>query len=398
MTNGGKHQREKNKHMNMDRRTFALAAAAALASCAKKTAEEKGSTQVNQRLTRKDFGKTTDGSPIELFTLRNGNGMEVAISTYGAVVQSLKLPDKSGTPVDIVLGYDDLAGYENDKSYFGATIGRYGNRIGHARFTLDGVEYKLPANDGPNCLHGGTKGFNKRVWTPKGATAANPPVMLEYVSKDGEEGFPGNLTATVTFTLSDNNELRIDYHAVTDKPTVVNLTNHSYFNLSGEGNGDILSHEVMIDGDRITPVDATLIPTGQYMKVEGTPFDFRSAHAIGERINANNQQIKFGKGYDHNWVLNHTGAGPTLAARVHDPKSNRSMEVLTTEPGLQFYTGNFLDGSVKGKRGKAYQHRSAFCMETQHFPDSPNKKDFPSTTLRPGQEYKSTTIYRFMTA
>jgi aldose 1-epimerase len=348
-------------------------------------------------MNRQPFGQTKDGESVEIFTLRNANGMEAAIMTYGAIVQALRIPSQGGAPVDVVLGFDDLNGYLTDEPYFGAIVGRYGNRIGNARFVLEGVEYKLPANDGPNCLHGGTRGFDKHVWTPKDASGADgPAVQLTYLSKDGEEGFPGNLTATVTYTLSDRNELRIEYHATTDKATVLNLTNHSYFNLAGQGEGDILGHEVTIEADRTTPVDSTLIPTGQLEPVAGTPFDFRQPHAIGERIGADNEQLKFGKGYDHNFVLNQASGAMGLAARVRDPKSGRTMEVSTDQPGLQFYTGNFLDGHIHGKGGKVYPRRGAFCMETQHFPDSPNKPQFPTSVLRPGQEYKTTTVFRFL--
>jgi aldose 1-epimerase len=376
--------------MTIDRRAFTLGAAAALAGCARKN-EESESTKMN----RKSFGSTGDGQSIELYTLRNSNGMEAAIMNYGGIVQSLRIPDGGGNPVDVVLGFDDLNGYLKDSPYFGALIGRYGNRIGNARFTLDGKEYTLPANDGKNTLHGGTKGFDKRVWTAKEMSGNDAALQLTYLSKDGEEGFPGNLTTTVSYTLTGNNELRIDYHATTDKPTVLNLTNHSYFNLAGQGEGDILGHEVTILADRFTPVDSGLIPTGELRPVAGTPFDFRQPHPVGERINSNDEQIRFAKGYDDNWVLNHAGGSLSLAARVREPKSGRVMEVLTDQPGLQFYTGNFLDGHIHGKGGKVYPQRCAFCMETQHFPDSPNKPDFPSTVLRPGQEYKTTTVYRF---
>jgi aldose 1-epimerase len=382
----------RDSRVTIDRRGFITGSAAlALAGCTRNSQE-----QANTKMNRKPFGQTKDGESIEIFSLRNANGMEAAIITYGGIVQALRIPSQGGGPVDVVLGFDDLDGYLKDSPYFGAIVGRYGNRIGNARFVLDGVEYKVPANDGPNCLHGGLRGFDKRVWTPKDASGgAGQALQLTYLSKDGEEGFPGNLTATVTYTLSDRNELRIEYHATTDKPTVLNLTNHSYFNLGGQGEGDILGHEVTIEADRITPVDSTLIPTGQLEPVAGTPFDFRQPHAIGERIGADNEQLKFGKGYDHNFVLNASGA-MGLAARVRDPKSGRSMEVSTDQPGLQFYTGNFLDGHIHGKGGKVYPHRGAFCMETQHFPDSPNKPQFPSTVLRPGQDYKTTTAFRFL--
>lgn len=344
---------------------------------------------------RRPFGKIA-GKTVELFTLKNSKGMEAAITNYGGIVVSLKTPDKAGKMADIVLGFDSLEGYTKEHPYFGAIIGRYGNRIAKGRFRLNGVEYKLATNNGPNALHGGLKGFDKVVWDVVAADERS--VELRYVSKDGEEGYPGTLTATVKYTLTDANELRIDYTATTDKDTVVNLTNHSYFNLAGEGQGDILGHLVEIHADRFTPVDAGLIPTGELKPVAGTPFDFRQPHAIGERIQAKDEQIERGKGYDHNFVLNGEMGRLRPAARVVEPKSGRVMEVLTTEPGIQFYTGNFLDGSVKGKGGKAYQFRYGFCLETQHFPDSPNQPTFPTTVLKPGETYKSTTVYKFSAA
>jgi aldose 1-epimerase len=340
---------------------------------------------------RRPFGKTRSGETVQLYTLKNANGIETTITNYGGIVVSLTCPDKAGKFADVVLGFDTLEGYLGEHPYFGALIGRYGNRIAKGRFTLGGKEYKLAVNNGENHLHGGLKGFDKVMWRAK---EVGPALELTYVSKDGEEGYPGNLTAVVRYTLTPANELRIDYTATTDKETVVNLTNHSYFNLAGEGSGDILSHQVTIHADRFTPVDSGLIPTGELRSVAGTSFDFRRAHAIGERINADNEQIRLGKGYDHNFVVN--GAAGTLrpAAKVTEAKSGRILEVSTTEPGLQFYTGNFLDGSVKGKGGKPYKHRFGFCMETQHFPDSPNKPTFPATVLKPGQTYKSTTVYK----
>jgi aldose 1-epimerase len=295
---------------------------------------------------------------------------------------------------NIVLGFDSLAGYTASPSpYFGATIGRYGNRIGHARFALNGVECKLTANNGGDTLHGGARGFDQVVWTPR--EMSDGGLELTYLSKDGEEGYPGNLKVVVTYRLTDANELKIEYDASTDKDTVVNLTNHSYFNLKGAGNGDILDHLVTLNADRYTPVDAGLIPTGELRAVNGTPFDFRKATAIGARIGQDDEQLKLGKGYDHNWVLKKSGNTLSLAARVQEPSTGRALEVLTTEPGVQFYTGNFLDGTAQGKGGKVNGHRSGFCLETQHFPDSPNKSNFPSTVLRPGQKYQSTTLYRF---
>jgi aldose 1-epimerase len=346
------------------------------------------------KLTRADFGETPDGTPVAIYTLTNKHGMEAGITTYGGRVVSLKTPDRKGAMGDVVLGFDSVAGYvANAGPFFGALIGRYGNRIGGARFTLDGVEYKVDQNDGANSLHGGARGFDKAVWTAK--ELADGGLELTYLSKDGEEGFPGNLKATVTYRLTDANELRIDYAATTDKTTVVNLTNHSYFNLKGAGEGDILGHLLMLNADRFTPVDSGLIPTGELRAVNGTPFDFRKPTAIGARIDQDNEQLKLGHGYDHNWVLNRRGGGLSLAARVEEPSTGRVLEVLTTEPGIQFYTGNFLDGTIVGKGGRAYGLRSGFCLETQHFPDSPNKPQFPSTVLKPGGKYHSTTVFRF---
>ncbi|HLK69962.1 MAG TPA: aldose epimerase family protein [Bryobacteraceae bacterium] len=347
------------------------------------------------KISHADFGKMPDGTAIQIYTLTNTHGLEARIITYGGAVVSLKTPDKTGAMGDIVQGFDSLPGYLQNEPYFGALIGRYGNRIGNAKFTLDGKEYTLPKNDGANTLHGGEKGFDKRVWT--GRELPDGGLELTYLSKDGEEGFPGNLKATVVYHLNDANELTIDYTATTDKDTVVNLTNHSYFNLKGAGNGDILGHLMMLMADRFTPVDAGLIPTGELRSVAGTPFDFRQPTAIGSRIEQNDEQLKLGKGYDHNWVLNRSGNGTRLAARVEEPTTGRVMEVLTTEPAIQFYTGNFLDGTLKGKDGKMYGHRAAFCLETQHYPDSPNKPKFPSTELKPGKTYRTTTIYRFST-
>ncbi len=354
--------------------------------------------KANSGISKKPFGTMADGRAIDLYTLTNSQGMRVAITNYGGIVVSIVVPDRSGKAGDVVLGFDNLEGYLAKEPYFGALIGRYGNRIGNARFKLEGVEYKLPANNGPNSLHGGLQGFDKRVWTAREIHGERPALELTYLSKDGEEGYPGNLRAKVVYSLTENNELRIDYSATTDKDTVLNLTNHSYFNLAGDGHGDILKHEIMINADRFTPIDGTLIPTGELRKVENAPFDFRKPATIGARIDADDEQIKFGKGYDHNFVLNRSGAGLILAARVTDPESGRVLEVLTTQPGLQFYTGNFLDGSIHGKGGKAYGRRSAFCLETQHFPDSPNKPSFPSTVLKPAQTYHQSTVFRFSTS
>jgi aldose 1-epimerase len=349
--------------------------------------------QAAAKISHADFGKMPDGTGIQIFTLTNTHGLEARIITYGGAVVSLKTPDKTGAMGDIVQGFDSLAGYLAPEPYFGALIGRYGNRIGHAKFTLNGKDYALPKNDGDNTLHGGERGFDKRVWSAR--ELPDGGLELTYLSKDGEEGFPGNLKATVAYHLTDADELKIEYSATTDQDTVVNLTNHSYFNLKGAGTGDNLGHLMMLNADKFTPVDAGLIPTGELRAVAGTPFDFRKPTAIGARIEQSDEQLKLGKGYDHNWVLNRTGSGLSLAARVEEPTTGRVMEVRTTEPGIQFYTGNFLDGTLKGKGGKVYGLRAAFCLETQHYPDSPNKPNFPSTVLKPGQTYHTTTVYKF---
>ena len=348
-------------------------------------------------LKKTSFGKTPEGRQVDLYTFTNKNGVEVAITNFGGIIVSIKVPDRNGKVADVVLGYDSLDGYVNDKSYFGALVGRYGNRIAHGQFTLDGVTYKLAKNNGENSLHGGTKGFNKAVWDAKEvASKDGPSLQLNYLSKDGEEGYPGNLKVQVVYTLTDANQLRIDYSATTDKKTVLNMTNHSYFNLAGQGTGDILGHELMIQADRFTPVDAGLIPAGELRSVEGTPFDFRKKTAIGARINADDEQLKLGKGYDHNWVLKRS-AEYSLAARAVEPNSGRVLEVWTTQPGVQFYSGNFLDGTAIGKGGKAYTFRTGFCLETQHFPDSPNHPQFPSTVLNPGDRFHSVTTFKFLT-
>lgn len=342
------------------------------------------------------FGKTGDGTPVDLYTLTNQNRIEVRAITYGGIIISLQVPDRHGKFDDIVLGYDSLDGYLAKTPYFGAIIGRYGNRIGKARFTLDGVEYGLAANNGPNALHGGLKGFDKVVWKAEPFERQDEAgVVFTYTSRDGEEGYPGNLSVKVTYTLTNKNELIFDYHATTDKATPVNLTNHSYFNLAGDGKRDVLGHEVMLNADHFTPVDKTLIPTGQIASVSGTPLDFTKPTAIGARIEQKDEQMVFGNGYDHNFVINRKGAGLALAARVFEPTTGRVLEVHTTQPGVQFYTGNFLDGSITGKGGHVYKRRIGFCLETQHFPDSPNQPNFPSSVLRPGKTYESRTVYRF---
>ena len=340
------------------------------------------------------FGKTADGKPVELYTLTNASGVEVRAITYGGIITSLKVPDRSARVADVVLGFDTLDGYIKDHPYFGAIIGRYANRIAQGRFTLEGRTYTLATNNGPNHLHGGNKGFDKAVWkaAPVPGQAA---VAFTRISPDGEEGYPGNLTVRVTYTLTDKNELAVDYLATTDKATPVNLSHHSYFNLAGDGAGDILRHELTIDADRYTPVDAALIPTGAIAPVQGTPFDFRKPTVIGARIDEPNEQLKNGKGYDHNWVLMRRGAGLQPAARLTDPASGRTLDIATTEPGMQFYSGNFLDGTLTGKAGHVYKHRAGLCLETQHFPDSPNQPKFPSTILNPGEEYRSKTVFTF---
>jgi len=338
------------------------------------------------------FGSLADGTPVDIYTLKNKAGLEARITTYGGILVSLKVPDRAGVLADVNLGFDTLAGYLGTHPYFGAIIGRYGNRIAKARFAIDGVEYGLAPNNNGNSLHGGIKGFDKVVWKAEAIQVADGVgLRLTYLTKDMEEGFPGNLAVKVVYMLTNANELRIDYEATTDKKTPVNLTNHAYWNLKGEGNGDILGHVLQIEADAITAVDsaANLIPTGEIVPVAGTPFDFATPHAIGERI----AQVE--GGYDHNFVLRSGGGKLALAAHVEEPVSGRIMEIWTDQPGIQLYTGNFLDGTVVGKDGKAYQKHYAFCLETQHFPDSPNHPNFPSTILEPGQTYRTTTVHKF---
>ncbi len=351
---------------------------------------------LNAQVKKESWGKTADGESVDIYTLKNRNGMEARITNYGGIVVSLTAPDRNKKYEDVVLGFNDLDSYLKGHPYFGALIGRYGNRIAKGRFKLNGVEYKLAVNNGENHLHGGIKGFDKVVWTASiSPSRLGPSITLTYLSKDGEEGYPGNLTSRVVYTLTQRNELRIDYSVSTDKDTVTNLTHHSYFNLAGDGVGDILNHQLTIKADRFTPTDAGSIPTGELRKVVGTPFDFLKATAIGARINDSDEQIKLGNGYDHNYVVNGASGVLRMAASVYEPTTGRVMDVLTTEPGIQFYTGNFLDGTLTGKSGKTYQKRTGFCLETQHYPDSPNQPAFPTTTLKKGATYKSTTIYRF---
>lgn len=353
--------------------------------------------RVGERVMRKRiFGKTSEGMEVALFTLANSNGVEIEITNYGGIVVSLKVPDRRGKLADVVLGYDELASYEEDKWHFGATIGRCANRIAGGKFRLNGQEYTLACNNGPNHLHGGITGFEKVVWrASENSGGEHDRLTLEYVSEDGEEGYPGKLVACVEFSLNDGNEFRIKYSATTEKDTVVNLTNHSYFNLCGADDGNILLHQLQLNANRFTPVDENLIPTGVLLEVDPTPFDFTQPRAIGARINQDDPQLKFGRGYDHNWVLNRSKEGLLPAAKLSEPQSGRTMEVFTTEPGIQFYSGNFLDGSVRGKGGTVYKRHSGLCLETQHFPNSPNQPNFPSTVLRAGDWYESTTVFKF---
>ncbi|MFZ0956480.1 MAG: aldose epimerase family protein [Candidatus Sulfotelmatobacter sp.] len=353
------------------------------------------SAEAETKVTSQPFGKMPDGTVVEIFTLSDGPH-EARITNYGGVLVSLKVPDRKGKSADVVLGFDDLSGYvanfnSPSVAFFGAIIGRYANRIAHGSFTLDGKKYSLPLNNGENSLHGGPHGFNNVVWKAKPITNG---VQLTYLSKDGEAGYPGNLSAVVRYTLVKG-ELKIEYSATTDKDTVVNLTNHSYFNLAGHG--DILNHQLTLHASRFTPVDAGLIPTGELKPVEATPFDFRKATAIGARINADDEQLHRARGYDHNWVLDSGGGKLAAAAELYDPSSGRVLKVFTDQPGIQFYSGNFLDGSIKGKGGKPYELHAALCLETQHFPDSPNHPNFPTTELKPGERYHTVTIYNFST-
>ena len=346
--------------------------------------------EVQGQVTKHSFGKTPDGVAVDLYTIKSG-ALEAKITNYGGIVTSLKVPDRHGKAADVVLGYAALDGYLAKSPFFGALIGRYGNRIGGAKFVLDGKTYSTPQNDGKNTLHGGAKGFDKAVWKAKEIPHG---IELTLVSPDGDAGFPGRLTTVVRYTLGGK-DLKIEYSATTDKDTVVNLTSHSYFNLKGQGEGDVLQHELKLNASLYTPVDDNLIPTGELAPVAGTPFDFRKLTAIGPRIDSDNDQLKKGKGYDHNWVLDSGGGKLSEAAEVYEPTTGRVMQVWTDQPGVQFYTGNFLDGTITGKGGKVYQHRAALCLETQHFPDSPNHPKFPSTELKPGQKYHTVTIYRF---
>jgi len=369
----------------------ALFAAALLLTACSSAPKPEVNTPPMKSIVKTSFGQTPDGAAVDLYTITNPNGASVAISTYGGTVVSLNVKDKAGKLGDVVIGFNTLAGYLGEHPYFGALIGRYGNRIAKGKFSLNGTSYNLAINNSPNALHGGLKGFSRQVWQAK--EVGENGLELTYVSRDGEEGYPGKLTVTVGYTFTPANELRIEYTATTDADTVANLTNHSYFNLGGLENN--LTHQLEIYADRFTPVDAGLIPTGELRPVKGTPFDFTTPHAIGERIDADEEQMKLGSGYDHNFVFTKHDGQLNLVAKVSEPTSGRVMEVLTTEPGVQFYTGNFLDGTLKGKAGRPIQRRAALCLETQHFPDSPNQPKFPTTVIEAGAVRKSTTVYRF---
>ena len=369
-------------------RSFTISALLILAS---------GCTMHRDRVSRAQFGQLADGRRVEVFTLTNAHGLEVRAMTYGAIITSIHTPDRSGKRADIVLGFDSLGGYLGGSPYFGAVVGRYANRIARGQFTLDGVTYHLARNNGPNSLHGGARGFDKVLWSGEPFESdSTAGVTFRYESLDGEEGYPGTVSVRVTYTLTNADDLIIEYEASTTKATPINLSQHTYWNLHGAGAGDILDHVLTLNAAAFTPVDSTLIPTGQITPAAGTPFDFRTATAIGARIGAANEQLRFGRGYDHNWVIDQASPGAlTLAARLEDPVSGRRLDISTTEPGVQFYSGNFLDGTLRGKGGRTYAHRSGLCLETQHFPDSPNHGNFPSTILRPGQRYQSRTLIAF---
>jgi aldose 1-epimerase len=366
-----------------------------VASCTDGADQPEGTATV----TRGPFGVTPAGDTVEVVTLTNRNGVEVRAMTYGAIIVSLRVPDRAGQLADVVLGFDSLDGYLEDSPYFGAIVGRYANRIANGKFTLDGTTYSLATNNGPNHLHGGVRGFDKIVWDAEPfENDSGAGVTFSTTSPDGDEGYPGTLSVRVSYTLLPSNQLVVDYYATTDRSTPINLSQHSYFNLAGDGERDVLEHRLTINASHYTPVDTTLIPTGAIASVEGTPFDFTDPNAIGSRIDGDHEQLLAGGGYDHNFVLDRDRTGLALAARVEEPATGRVLEIYTTEPGLQFYSGNFLDGSLTGKAQRIYRHRYGFCLETQHFPDSPNQPNFPSTILRPGDQYRSQTVFAFSTS
>ena len=373
-----------------------LAASAMLAlACTKERPPAAATTAAS--VTRAPFGTAPDGTPVDAYTLVNTHGIRTRILTYGGIVQSIETPDRAGKLDDVVLGFDDLQGYVKSSPYFGAIVGRYGNRIARGRFTLDGKTYALAINNGPNHLHGGIKGFDKVVWTAQPFSSdSGVGVVLTHTSPDGDEGYPGTLRAKVTYTLTNRDELAIDYEATTDKATPVNLTNHTYWNLAGDGSRDVLGHVVTLESSAIVPVDSTLIPTGALMPVDGTPFDFRKPTAVGARIEDPHVQIRYGRGYDHTFVLDRAaGTALSHAAHITEPTTGRTLDIYTTEPGVQFYSGNFLDGSFAGKRGRVYKRRYGLALETHHYPDSPNQPSFPSVILRPGETYRTKTVFRF---
>ena len=376
--------------------TIVAVAAAACGSGTKEQTQPSATGAAGASVKRAPFGQLPDGTAVEIFTLTNASGVEVRTIPYGAIIVSIKVPDRTGRLDDVVLGFDALDGYAKGHPFFGSIVGRYGNRIAKGRFVLDGQTYQLATNNGPNHLHGGVKGFDKQLCQGEPFDRdGNAGVVFRLVSPDGDEGYPGTVNVRVTYTLTPANELTVEYQGITDRPTPINLTQHSYFNLAGEGRSDILGHRLTIDADRFTPVDKALIPTGELAPVEGTPFDFRRPTAIGARIADDNEQLRNGNGYDHNWVLNRGDSGLAHAARLEDPTTGRTLDISTTEPGVQFYTGNFLNGTITGKSGHVYQQRFGLCLETQHFPDSPNKPNFPSTILRPGASYQSKTVFAF---